>query len=434
MFRSVAPVLFDLLLVYLIAGPSILRRISPRRMRVRGALKEYEHLFGRLLRFDRDVMEPERVSRLEAAAREVRQVRRSGSAEAAADYLAGLPEHAGELLPPRSGGHLREYFEVCVVVLAIVFGFRSLFLQPFKIPTGSMQPTLYGIHFEEREEPGRPSLPRRVVEYVHFSRRYTDTVITKSGYLDLDDPRAVRLARPPIPFFPTTVVRVGDTEYRLPGRPENVKQHCCPKIAQHIARRRGERGTVFFDEGEVLARGYLELGDHLFVDRVGFCYREPKRGDITVFLTDGIRDIGGSSLGGRYYIKRLVGLPGDELRIEGHRLFVKRPGEDGFRLVDEGDSSAFGRIYSFRGDYRGYCHYPGSIHLTSPADTFTVPPDCYFMLGDNSENSKDSRFWGTVPRENLVGRACVVWWPFLRRWGRTDRVEPLDFESLATKG
>ena len=432
MFRDAAPILFDLLLVYLIAGPSILRRISPRRMRVRGALKEYEHLFTRLLRFDRDVMEPARIPRLEAAAREVRDVRRSGSMEEAADYLAGLHERAGELFPPRSGGHLKEYFEVCVVVLAVVFGFRSLFLQPFKIPTGSMQPTLYGIHFEEREEPGRPGLPRRIVDYVHYSRRYADAVIAKAGYLDLDDPGAMRLARPSIPFFPSTIVRVGDNEYRLPGRPENVRRYC-PKIAGHLGRR-GDSGTVFFEEGDVLARGYLELGDHLFVDRVGFCYREPRRGDITVFLTDGIRDIGGSSLGGRYYIKRLVGLPGDELRIEDHRLYVKRPGGDDFQLVAEDDSAAFARMYSFKGDYRGYCHYPGSIYLTSPADTFTVPPDCYFMLGDNSENSKDSRFWGTVPRENLVGRACVVWWPFLRRWGRTDQVEPRDFESLPTKG
>jgi signal peptidase I len=51
------------------------------------------------------------------------------------------------------------------------------------------------------------------------------------------------------------------------------------------------------------------------------------------------------------------------------------------------------------------------------------------MLGDNSENSRDSRFWGTAPRRNLIGRACFVWWPFLRRWGLVDRLEPLDVPS-----
>jgi len=254
-----------------------------------------------------------------------------------------------------------------------------------------------------------------------------DRTVKRSGYLE-----PIRVAKPRIPFFPATVVQIAGVTYRLPGAPENVVRYCS-KLKEH----RYSLGSalaqgIFFNEGDLLARGYLELGDHLFVDRTHFYFDEPSRGDITVFLTDGIRDAGGGGLGGRYYIKRLVGLPGDTIRISDRKLYLKRADADSFQLVDEQTSAAFPRIYSCRGDYRGYCHLPGSQYLRTGDETFHVPEDAYFMLGDNSENSKDSRFWGIVPRENLVGRAFCVWWPFSRRWGVADRVEPLNHPSPPT--
>lgn len=56
-------------------------------------------------------------------------------------------------------------------------------------------------------------------------------------------------------------------------------------------------------------------------------------------------------------------------------------------------------------------------YLSSPEDTFNVPSSTYFALGDNSYNSSDSRDWGIVPEENVVGRAAFVLWPFSSRWG-----------------
>jgi signal peptidase I len=55
------------------------------------------------------------------------------------------------------------------------------------------------------------------------------------------------------------------------------------------------------------------------------------------------------------------------------------------------------------------------------------------MLGDNSESSSDGRYFGPVPRENIVGRACFVWWPFSRRWGLVDRAEPLSEPTPPTR-
>ena len=137
----------------------------------------------------------------------------------------------------------------------------------------------------------------------------------------------------------------------------------------------------------------------------------------------------GRSFGGRFYIKRLVGLPGDELLIRDHKLWLKAPGETDFRLLDASDDPGFERVHSCKGYYHGYANMPGSLYLKDGSDSFKVPEGHYFMLGDNSENSLDSRYWGTVPRRNLVGTACFVWWPFSRRWGLVDRVEPLPIDT-----
>jgi signal peptidase I len=65
--------------------------------------------------------------------------------------------------------------------------------------------------------------------------------------------------------------------------------------------------------------------------------------------------------------------------------------------------------------YRGYG--PGHDYLADPNRWFTVPLNGYFALGDNSYNSFDSRYWGPVPEENLVGRGLLVYWPFYPHWG-----------------
>jgi signal peptidase I len=65
--------------------------------------------------------------------------------------------------------------------------------------------------------------------------------------------------------------------------------------------------------------------------------------------------------------------------------------------------------------YRGYAL--GRDYVARPADVYTVPEHRYFAMGDNSYNSYDSRYWGPVPEENLVGRGLLVYWPFNRHWG-----------------
>ena len=158
----------------------------------------------------------------------------------------------------------------------------------------------------------------------------------------------------------------------------------------------------FFDlkAGDTLIRGFLETGDHLFVNRLSLAFKEPKRGDVMVFTTDDLDDPDGTGFGGRYYVKRLVGLPGDTLKIVDRKLYVKPQGEADFRLLDANDAKGFERIYSETGAYHGYAHMPEpALHLTSNSAEMQIPDGHYVMLGDNSENSKDSRYWTAIPSE-----------------------------------
>jgi signal peptidase I len=84
---------------------------------------------------------------------------------------------------------------------------------------------------------------------------------------------------------------------------------------------------------------------------------------------------------------------------------------------------AFKRMYSMENGYNGYVipnTFPAPKYFPSSASTYTVPPKHVFPLGDNSMSSLDGRFWGSVPQEDVVGRAVFVYWPFSNRFGRVD--------------
>ncbi|MGI5924011.1 MAG: signal peptidase I [Lentisphaeria bacterium] len=410
-------VLFDLAILYFLFGNSIVRWLSPPSWRRRGRLKDFESHYRQQLRRRRDLLKDSEVKAYQKLIEELSTLRRSGDKDAQeaalARHEAGKP---GVALPAPLPLHwLRENLEVLVVVLSLAFGIRALFLQPFKIPTGSMQPTLFGIHYEPSDEPPPTAFPLRFFNYLNYTQRSMFLEVAETGEINLE---RVMPAGSSWPFFPETNLWVGDRMYQLPGTPNTVLKTIIEEYS-------GQQRSSVFKKGERVLCGYLSLGDHLFVNCTSLCFREPRRGDVMVFVTDNLVDPDGQGFGGRFYVKRLVGLPGDELKIVDHKLYVKTPGAADFRLLDASDDPGFERIYSFQGGYRGYAHMPGSQYLRHNHDSVTVPAGHYFMLGDNSENSKDSRYWGFVPRKNLIGTAAIVWWPFSRRWGWVDRVEPL---------
>ena len=179
---------------------------------------------------------------------------------------------------------------------------------------------------------------------------------------------------------------------------------------------------VQVNQGDEIIRLLAHAGDHLFVDRLTFNFRPPRRGDITVFQTAGIASSQQQAMPqDQFYIKRLVALPnetvsiGDDrhLVINGRRLDKTEPGFE--KLYDETlwPKASDGSLTIGESVYQG--HLNGPEKFPNSAAKVTVPPDGYLVFGDNTSNSFDSRFWGKVPRTNVIGRSFFVYWPFIKR-------------------
>lgn len=127
-------------------------------------------------------------------------------------------------------------------------------------------------------------------------------------------------------------------------------------------------------------------GDRIFVDKITYRFREPQRGDVIVFRypLDRKKD----------FVKRLVALGGETLEIREGQLQI-----NGQRL--EKPTSITERFYYNRSDW----------NFGKRGQVITIPEGGLFVLGDNSDQSSDSRNWGFVPRREVIGRAVLIWWP-----------------------
>ena len=301
--------------------------------------------------------------------------------------------------PATAESSLRENCEVLLVALVLAIGIRAFFLQPFKIPTGSMEPTLNGLisHDLKPDQP-LPNIFVRAFDYLWLGRTYADAV-------SVQDDRVTSLD-PVKHFLLLNYTRISCAS----GRHYDVY---APREKMSLGQ------PEFFDlyvgrtlrAGEPIIHGYVGAGDQVFVDKFTYNFRVPHREDVFVFSTAGItgtRRAGmDENIKSEFYIKRLAGTPGDTLRIAQPQLFINGPLAEG---------KYFARVMSARDGYGGYSNTVGS-RLRTPSETFTVPPKSYFALGDNSFHSSDSRDWGVVPAENVVGRGLFVYYPFTRHWG-----------------
>src|SRR5881409_2688866 len=340
------------------------------------------------LRYKRDILDTETYDLIGADIRRLHAALRQRDRKQIESRAEELDAKLHQLTPVTWESHWRENCEVILVAIVVAVGIRSYFLQPFKIPTGSMQPTLNGIIGRPMtSEP--PNILQQAAEFIVRGRNYINVVSR------VDD-EVLKVQRQKFFFF--------FTWSRIICEHEKYRVYCPPE--QLGADFRVSPG-IRYRRGQVIARGAVDTGDQVFVDKFSYNFVKPHRGDVFVFRTNhipGIRE--DPEAGSPFYIKRLAGVPGDQLRIDPPFLYINGKKAKGY---------GFGRVMSARPPYRGYAL--GHEHLSKPDQKYTVPRDGYFAMGDNSYNSYDSRYWGPVPLENLVGRGLFVYWPFYPHWG-----------------
>jgi signal peptidase I len=128
----------------------------------------------------------------------------------------------------------------------------------------------------------------------------------------------------------------------------------------------------------------LEINDRLIIDKLGYHFKDPQRGDIVVFSpTPALQEQNFKDA----FIKRVIGLPGDKVEVKEGKVYVN-------------DQALQEQYIEAAPDYQY-----GPV---------VVPENNYLVLGDNRNNSYDSHYWGFVPRENIIGQAVVRFWPFNR--------------------
>lgn len=399
--------------------------------RFRHALEMRKHVW-KIRSFQKDELGPQALSAIDAGIQAFDGVLRSGpSAQALSQGIRDFETCANRWLRPYANASIRENVEVFLVAIGVAMAIRTFILQPFKIPTGSMQPTLYGVHFEDlRRDPGAvvPGALGKVASAVFRGEFYHEIVAE-------DDGRVLRVE----PRKSIALVSYQDVllEYRsASGVRQKSHRIWFSPVDGHGGDLRGFVGGVVgqtglyqplppgqtFKKGEHVLRLRDSAGDHLFVDRISYNFRSPKRGEIIVFETRGIRDLTQD----QFYIKRLVGLGGETLRLGDDRHLCI----DGERL--DSTTPHFSKVYGFTGpaaesQYSGHVNGTVAVSMNRGANIaplfrtermeYRIPQGHYMVMGDNTLNSLDSRAWGDFPATNVVGKYCFVWWPFTDRWG-----------------
>jgi signal peptidase I len=261
------------------------------------------------------------------------------------DAQASPDSHPTGLLPI-----LREWADALIIAFVLAMFVRVFIVELFKIPTGSMTPTLLGDYVAE-------------VDW------------DNDGTRDL----IVRGQRQSLVFLNRGDRYIIDRSARVTA-------------AQELS----------WERAGLLKPQY----DRILVNKLAYLFSGPKRGDVVVFKVPRVIWDPNKPI----YIKRAVGLPGETIRIDGR---LKVAGE----LVDSPDFFAHQEyinevdLRSHDFDREPYIDYAGNGFSTDRILDVRVPTDALYVLGDNTDSSLDSRYWGAVPIGHLKGRAFLRYWP-----------------------
>ncbi len=387
---------------------------------VRQAGQMHKHV-EKLVSAQRDILSPKAIAAMEAAMLELKRATHTApNRQALLAQMTKLEEAANTWLKPYPNAGLRENVEVLLVAIAVAMAIRTFFLQPFKIPTGSMQPTLYGITEENLIDRSDVKFPSFVGQFLSFwfnGVQYKHITARADGEITDREPAPQRFL-----LF-------------------NLRQHFWINGVEHTVwfppdklwSRAGLDGFArrTYKKGEDVIRLKTFSGDHLFVDRFTYNFRRPNRGEIVVFETEGIEGMDRSNWG-QFYIKRLVGLSGEHVRI----------GDDRRLIINNEKLTAatphFDRVYSeealkrpprdsqYSGHVNGVVAQKYSAYNLAPLfrdenQEFIISPHHYMVMGDNTMNSSDSRTWGEFAREKVIGKSFFNYWPIGSQNGRASR-------------
>ena len=385
----------------------------------------------KFVNYKRDLLNEGLVAEIESRRNDLLAAVKSGNKTKAAEASKMLNAACENSLPlEKPLGWFEENVEVMFVAIVIALGLRAYYLQPFRIPTGSMQPTLNGIIGKPLPQAEWPSLPQRWMEKILRGRSYVRVVNDQDRFLAVTpqnrvDIRDVQFMH----FFSRSELHFTDSPpLRLPA-PTNP----CTQIGLAEAIQTASRNGGLLPKGTLICEGTIDSGDLVLVDKLSYHFRKPERGEVFVFDTLGIRGIherSGEQAAGSHYIKRLCGVPGDTLQIQSPNLLIdgriaKEPGIQ--RVIHgEGDYAINPNGYALA-DSRELLGHSKTIsqYLASSDDKLALAgknarPGMreYAALGDNTGNSLDSRYWGPVREFNLVGPALFSLWPVTTgHWG-----------------
>jgi len=391
-------------------GTLILRWFVSRR--VRQAVDMCRQV-RKLIGAQRDLLSPEEIQEISKAARELSNAIAAGERlEGIEKLMQNLEKVANANLKPYPSASLRENIEVVLVTGAVVLALRTFFFQPMVIPSGSAQPTLWGITSEDLRGRSEVKIPHgfeRLLQSCWSGVHYFQAVAQADGRLRVGPTEKF------FRFINRQTLWVGDKRYTFWFTPDP------PDAPQDLRQRAGLMDSQMIKKGEEFIKLKVISGDHLFVNRFIYNFRQPRRGEIIVFYSDHIPDL----IEETHYIKRLIARGGEHVRIGNDRhVYI-----NGERL--DASTPGFENVYSFdrfdpipppeRDHYSGHVNNTiaekngGGSNLAplfqDETTVFVVRTNHYLAFGDNTMNSKDGRSWGDFPQELVMGRASFVFWP-----------------------
>ncbi len=343
-----------------------------------------------------------------------------------------LRKNGGDISPVKI---LNDNIEVLLVASIIAISIRAFFIQTFQIPTNSMYPTYHGITTKLHQTPPKISKLKKIYNKLFHGTSTFCINADHTGNIEIPlfisrEPNqeatgivkfTVQSAHKILGIFPIKErvyqISIGDKvqEIHLPLS-HSIDSAFLKKFGsgaiswqelynKHPEKFRITSDTIFYKPGCSIKSGDNLInfdnicGDMLFVNKFSYHFRNPKVGEPIVFRTEKIKNIPGDP---HYFIKRLIGQFNDQIQLKNGILIRNGNPISGINIF----------IYENNkiNDYPGYIE-AGSL---SKENIIKVPYRSYFVLGDNSPDSGDSRYWGFVPQKEVTGKPLLIFYPLNR--------------------